>query len=113
MIIDKETKEILESLEEKDLDKDKDFLSHYLKARFVEDICEAMKEEHLSRSELARRLGKSRQYVSRILNESANFTLETVVEISMALNRKVTLRLRKEDAANTSHNASMAYGVAE
>lgn len=44
-----------------------------------------MKKEGVSNAELARRLGKSRQYVTKILQGNANFTLESLVQIARAL----------------------------
>ena len=90
-----EIRKLLDSLESQDLDKDRDYLEQSLKARFVEDICRILKENGVSQAALARKLGKSRQYVSHILNETANFTLGTLVDIALALDCDVVLRLKK------------------
>jgi len=50
-----------------------------------ERICALMDAKGISRSELARRLGKSRQYVTRLLNGQPNVTLRTLTEIAVAL----------------------------
>ncbi len=73
----------------KDFENDTEFVAGYLKACLVRDILMAMKEEGINRQQLAERLGKSRQYVSRILNETANFTLQSIAELACALGRKV------------------------
>lgn len=65
----------------------------YLKAQLVEDIYAAMEEQGLNRAQLAKRLGESRQYVTRVLNEKANFTLETVAKLACVLNRRVAVRM--------------------
>jgi transcriptional regulator with XRE-family HTH domain len=89
------TEEVLAEFEKTkiDWDSDPEFVAGSLKALFVEDIYQAMASEGINRNELAQRLGKSRQYVSRILNESDNFTIDTLAKISCALNRNIALRL--------------------
>ena len=79
---------------EERLEKDPEFLQDYMKASIVEDIYQAMEEERISKSQLAERLGKSRQYVGRVLNETANFTLKSIARIAAALERDVVLRLK-------------------
>lgn len=74
------------------LDKDPEFVADYLKASIVEEILEAMEESGVTRSDLAEMLGKTRQYVSRVLNENTNFTLRSIAEFSCALDRRVAIR---------------------
>ena len=90
-----ETAEIVARMKanEVDLDADPEFVAGYLKAQFVEDIYKAMEKQNLNRNQLAKKLGKSRQYVGKILNEKANFTLETLAEIACALDMRVTARM--------------------
>lgn len=83
-----------ESKKRERLEKDPEFLQEYMKATIVGDIFQAMDEEGLSKSQLAERLGKSRQYVGRVLNESANFTIDSISKIAAALERDVVLRLK-------------------
>lgn len=52
---------------------------------FIEDVCRLMEEKKVSRAELARRLGTSRAYVTKLLDGNANFTLATMVKVAMAL----------------------------
>ncbi len=47
-----------------------------------------MKREDVSKAELARRLNKSRAYVTKILQGNANFTLDTLVKIAKVLGYK-------------------------
>ncbi|NOQ23528.1 MAG: helix-turn-helix domain-containing protein [Candidatus Aegiribacteria sp.] len=76
------------------LEKDPEFLQEYMVANIVEDILQSMDEEGISKSQLAKRLGKSRQYVGRVLNETANFTIKSVARIAAALGKDVVLRLK-------------------
>jgi len=84
-----------------DLDADPEFVAGYLKARFVEDIYTVMEVQGLNRNQLAKKLGKSRQYVGRVLNENANFTLETLAEIACALEMQVCARMYSKDERMT------------
>jgi transcriptional regulator with XRE-family HTH domain len=55
----------------------------------VSDLIDSlMKQEDVKKAELARRLGKSRAYVTKILQGNANFTLDTLVQIARALGYK-------------------------
>lgn len=77
------------------LDEDPTFRAEYLKSLLLEQIREAMDDKGISQSELARRWGKTRQYLSRVLDEDnrVNFTLETLVELSTLVGRKVEVNL--------------------
>lgn len=57
------------------------------------DILAAMKEEGVNKKQLAEKLGKSQQYVSRIMNETAKMDLEKLANIAIVLNRKVEIRM--------------------
>ncbi len=85
-----------------DYDCDPEFQAGYLKAAFVDDICAAMHEMNITKSALAERLGKSRQYVTRVLNESANFTIDSMAEIAAALGRQLTIRVQPSAQRVTS-----------
>ncbi|HOF40839.1 MAG TPA: helix-turn-helix transcriptional regulator [Candidatus Hydrogenedentes bacterium] len=80
-----------------DLDAAPEFVAEYLKAQFVEDIYKAMEEKGVNQNQLAKRLGKTRQYVGKILNEKANFTLETLAEFACALGMQVSARMYSRD----------------
>lgn len=47
----------------------------------TELICELMKEAGVSRSQLAHRLGKSKGYVTQLLDGSRNMTIRTVSDV--------------------------------
>lgn len=54
-------------------------------ADFTDRICRRLEELGMSQSELARRLGVSRGYVTNFLRGNVNYTVETAVKISTAL----------------------------
>jgi transcriptional regulator with XRE-family HTH domain len=62
----------------------------------TETICDILENEKISRKELADRLGKSKGFVSQLLNGGRNLTLRTVADILHVLGYKVTLTPYKE-----------------
>jgi len=75
------------------------FQADVSKGLIVEDILRAMEAMGLNRNTLAAKLGKSRQYIGKILDEEqpANFTIDTLAELSAALGVKLHVRLLPED----------------
>ncbi len=53
----------------------------------TEHICELMEESNVSRSELAKRLGRSKGYITQLLDGRANMTIRTISDVYTALNR--------------------------
>lgn len=74
-------------------------LADQSKGLVVEDILRAMEEAGLNRNTLAAKLGKTRQYVGKILDEErrANFTIDTLAELSAALGVKLHVRMLPEN----------------
>ncbi len=62
----------------------------------TETLCELLEKEKVSRKELADRLGKSKGFVSQLLNGGRNLTLRTVADILYVLGYKVSLTPYKE-----------------
>lgn len=89
------THEALADLERSkfDLERDPEFVADRLRADLVEDILASMRDRGMNKNQLAEKLGKSRQYVTRILNESDNFTLATVAQLACALDLRPWLNL--------------------
>jgi transcriptional regulator with XRE-family HTH domain len=57
----------------------------------TETLCGLPEKEGVSRKELADRLGKTKGFVSQLLNGGRNLTLRTVADILHVLGYKVTL----------------------
>jgi plasmid maintenance system antidote protein VapI len=77
-----------------------------LKVEISERIYNVMKEQGVSNAELARRLGKSRAYVTKLLRGTTNFTLESLVRIGRALSCEVELELLPKAVQNKALAAS-------
>jgi transcriptional regulator with XRE-family HTH domain len=69
-----------------------------LKLGFAEEVGRQMERQGVSRAELARRLGTSASYVTKILRTTANLTLESMARIALALDSRVSLGLVSRDA---------------
>lgn len=65
----------------------------------TELISRWMEEQRISKAELARRIQKSRSYVTQLLSGSRNMTLRTFADLAFALERKVELRGARRDQA--------------
>lgn len=62
----------------------------------TEVLCGLLEQERISRKELAERLGKTKGFISQLLNGGRNLTLRTVADILHVLGYKVTLQPVKE-----------------
>ena len=51
----------------------------------TESICEILEKENIERQTLAKRMNKTKGFISQILNGSRNMTLGTLAEISYVL----------------------------
>jgi DNA-binding Xre family transcriptional regulator len=61
--------------------------------QFTEDLWRLMEEKKVSRAELARRIGSSRAYITKLLGGNANFTLMTMVKLALALDGAVFIHI--------------------
>lgn len=55
----------------------------------TELICRLLDENQVSRTELARRLGKTKGYITQFLDGRTNMTLRTISDVFVALDRAV------------------------
>jgi transcriptional regulator with XRE-family HTH domain len=60
---------------------------------FTEGLQEMMEANGVSRSELARRLGVSPAYITKVLRGNVNFTLDSMVRLVRAAGGEVSLRV--------------------
>jgi transcriptional regulator with XRE-family HTH domain len=60
---------------------------------FTEALFIAMEEQGVTRAELARRLGTSQAYITRVLSGNANFTLKTMSKLALALGLQLEVGL--------------------
>lgn len=60
-----------------------------------EDICSAMEDQRVSRTDLAERLGKSKAWVTKFLGGNRNLTLKTLVHVANTLDLDVNVGLQR------------------
>jgi len=60
---------------------------------FTEALYTTMEEHGVTRAELARRLGTSQAYITRVLGGHANFTLKTMAKLALALGMQLEVGL--------------------
>lgn len=81
----------------KDLTSDPVYVAELQRIRFIHDVREALARLKWSQAELARRMNKKPQYVSRVLDEEReeNFTLSTIAEFACALGLDLQLQMTR------------------
>lgn len=62
------------------------------KVEIAEQIQRFMQEQNISNVELARRLGSSKAYVTKILQGNANFTIESLIKISRSISCQINIQ---------------------
>jgi transcriptional regulator with XRE-family HTH domain len=77
---------------------------------FTRDLHARMNELGVSQGELARRMGTSRPYVTKLL-DGGNFTLQTMVKLAMALDAVVRIRLEGKEERDAERQAGSAVVV--
>ncbi|MEZ2758917.1 helix-turn-helix domain-containing protein [Providencia vermicola] len=84
-------------------DEKKKILYERLVFNVTEDILIAMEDAGITQHKLANILGKSKSFVSQILNGKRNMTLRTLSNICFALDLKPTINIYDVNNVNVSH----------
>jgi predicted transcriptional regulator len=74
---------------------------------FTRDLHERMRQLDISQGELARRMGTSRPYVTKLLS-GGNFTLQTMVKLAMAIDSVVRVRLEGNEVRAAQRQTAAA-----
>jgi len=71
-----------------------------LRLQFLEGISAIMESQGITQKELADRMGVSEAYISRVFNDNVekNFTLNTLVELSKAVNAEIKIIVTSQKA---------------
>ena len=79
------------------------FAMESLAAEAAELISRLMAERGISKADLARKLGKSRSWITQLLSGKTNMTVCTLAEIAIAMDSEVRLQTQPADrqAANS------------
>ncbi len=79
------------------------------KLEISEQIYLAMEQQGVSNAELARRLGKSRAYITKVLQGNVNFTIESLVKIARALDHKFGFQFVPERATERDNHLAESW----
>jgi predicted XRE-type DNA-binding protein len=66
---------------------------------FVDELVRCMWQARVTQAELARRLGASEPYVSKVLRGDTNFTLATMVKLATAVGQDLRVHLASAGSA--------------
>ncbi len=64
---------------------DPDFIAEGIAISLMEEACELMEDQGISRSKLAERMGVDRARVTRMFNAAPNLTLRSIAQLAVAL----------------------------
>ncbi|HZF10653.1 MAG TPA: helix-turn-helix transcriptional regulator [Thermoanaerobaculia bacterium] len=67
--------------------------------RFTEELTRWMKQQGLSRKDLAEKIGSSQAYITKILKGNVNFTLASMVKLTRALGAELRIELDPRKSA--------------
>lgn len=62
----------------------------------TESICKILADENIKRKKLAELLGKTKGFISQILNGNSNITLRTIADVAGALGYEAQFRIIKK-----------------
>lgn len=66
--------------------------------QFATSLWEKMQKNNIKRSELAKIIGKSPAYITKVLRGDANYTVETLYKLSKAVGCKLDIKINEEKA---------------
>ena len=88
--------------------------AEYQKLMIVEELLAMMKEQGISRSELAKRMGVQPSRITSMMTGSNNFTIETLVRAGRAVGADIELHLvPMKKAAKGAKASKSTHRVAE
>ncbi len=74
---------------------------------FTRQLCDLMASKKITQSELAKRLGVSKAYISEVLSGTPNLTIESIVKLSDAVGGNLTIGI--SDLAQTASTWKTTY----
>ena len=72
------------------------YLSASIILEFTEGLYDLMQENNISRKELAKRLGTSPAYITKVLRGDINFTIDSMVKLAKAAGGTVQVHIGQE-----------------
>jgi len=93
----------------KELLQSKEYWLTHIQARLYSSLEEYMHENNLNRSELAKKLGVSKGYVSQILNGNFDHRLSKFIELSLAIGKVPQIHFENLDQVLEDDERSVLY----
>lgn len=87
---------------------DADYIAETMALSFAEEVVRRIEVKGISRAQLARDMGVSRAYITRILDAPPNLTLQSIAKIALALGMKPELRLSGHSMGERSPDTTSA-----
>ena len=93
------------------LENQTDFQIHCLKGQIVNEILKAMEKEGVTKTELAKRLNVPQKNITDLLDEKpcADFSIENLAKLSLALHRTVRIHLDSPNSSNGSNSSNPSF----
>ena len=63
----------------------------------TEEMIALMEQQGMNKSELAERMDTSKPYITKVMSGTANFTLDSMIQIADALNSELSVHLTAKD----------------
>ena len=79
----------------------------------AELVARLMEEQGVNKAELARRLGKSRAWVTQLLSGKANMTIRTFAELAYVLGAEVDLAVQQQKRKSVVRPKTVSYEIHE
>ena len=76
-----------------------DYWAQAAMRRFVSDIDRRMREQKMTRVQLAQKLGSTPAYVTKVMRGDVNFTLETMTKLALAVGGKLQVQVTDRDVS--------------
>jgi transcriptional regulator with XRE-family HTH domain len=77
--------------------KSEEYWNARAKLDFTESIYQLMEARGMKKADLAKKIGKTPAYITKVFRGNANFTLETMVRLARALGGNLTIGVKKEE----------------
>lgn len=76
--------------------------------RFTEELLALMREQNVTRAELARRIGVSPAYITKVFRGTVNLTLESMSKLALAVGASIRLHVAPNDQLTRWHDVPVA-----
>ena len=85
----------------------KEFETEWASLRFIEDFESALEREEQTKSGVARKLGKSRSFITQCLHRGRNLTIKTMVELAGSLGYELKISMEKRSPQSASFDVTL------